>query len=423
MKWGNPHHAGGHTTERSTGNGGRIRSLETAMVPRNIAFGLIFDNLLNLDLRTTRVRTALYAILYDALAVSDSWLLTNAPLQQMLLAPDGVELLKAGIITPMLRTDMPKLNTRAQVHRDKPGSLHGFNDNPELIQLVDNYCVPRFYEPKDVGANYRRLADRLMQPDALSSNGLSERSVGIIVGRFALALANKEATGTNTFVKDDVCPLLGDESQAAILMDLARAPYSLNLPSLYGQGIVAPENFRGHDILRALFNQGRQVGELLVGAATVSGDFKRNISDRLVGWLLSAETLESLTAAELAMIRSHPDRVAAQVALSSYLASPNAENWVSLADAMERYLKAASNDLFNQRVRQEQVKADPKNSDLTALEGGDHLVTVGNDQSQPMQLADLPQAPTAEPNTAEAIAVQIVGRSGLLPAAVQPPAE
>ena len=384
------------------------------MTHKTLAFGTIFDNLLGLDARTLRVRTVLYALLYDGITVSDSWLLTNPGLHDLLSQPDGVELLRAGVIIPMLRSDMPKLDIRRQHHADKPGSLHGFVDNPALAALIDQNGQALYYEPKEVSGNYRRLSDRLMQHDALTANGLSEESVAKVINRFADAAAKGEATNTNTFVKDSVCPLL-EASQADKLMELARAPYSLALPTLYGQGIVAPAEFRGHEIMRALFGGGRQVGQLLLNEG-LDGEYKLVVNDRLVSWLLSPQTLVSITAGELTQLRDHFERQEAQLALAAYLAVPSEQNWQLLAISLEKFLKGAANQLFQSRLRQNQIDGDPSTSDQLEIKGQPHHVVVGADQNAPMELADMP---AQHKNDEEPESVRIVGRSAMLPADLQ----
>lgn len=385
------------------------------MTHKTLAFGTIFDNLLGLNARTLRARTVLYALLYDGITVSDSWLLTNTGLHDLLEQPDGVELLRAGVIIPMFRADMPKLDIRRQFHVDKPGSLHGFIDKPHFAALIDQNAQPLYYDLKEVSGNYRRLSDRLMQHDALAANGLNEESVAKVIGRFAQAAASGERTDNNTFVKDVVCPLL-EASQAAKLMDLARAPYSLALPTLYGQGIVAPPEFRGHEIMQSLFGGTRQVGQLLLNEG-LDGEYKLTINDRLASWLLSPETLVSITASELAQLRDHVERQEAQLALAAYLAVPSEQNWQLLAIPLEKFLKGAANQLFQSRLRQNQIDGDPSTSDQLEIKGQPHHVVVGADQNAPMELADMPSQPKSNE---EPESVKIVGRSAMLPADLPP---
>lgn len=392
---------------------------------KNLAFGTIFDNLLGLDARTLRVRTVLYALLYDGIVVSDSWLLTNAGLHDLLGQADGVELLRGGIIIPMLRSDMPQLSLRRQHHADRPGLLHGFINDPHISTLVDTNSLrggqgPLLYDPKEVGANYRRLSDRLMQYDALAANGLYEESVSKVTHRFAQAAIKSENTNTNTFVKDEVCPLLAPD-QAAKLMELVRAPYSLALPTLYGQGVVAPAEFRGHEILRAILGDGRAIGQVMINEGNLgdlTGSYKLTVNDRLASWLVNPQTLETITAAELLMLRDHMDRQEAQLALTAYLAVPSQQNWELLASALEKFLKGASNELFNSRLRQNQIDGDPATSDQLEVKGSPHHVVVGSDQQAPMELADMPTTPKS---TEQSEPVQIIGRSAMLPA--DPPAD
>ena len=63
-----------------------------------LAYGLIFDNLLALSAQETRRLINLYALLYQGLVVSDSWMLTNQGLQDVLSSPDGSLLISEGII-------------------------------------------------------------------------------------------------------------------------------------------------------------------------------------------------------------------------------------------------------------------------------------------------------------------------------------
>ena len=379
---------------------------------RSTASALIFDNLLGLTAEQLRVQTALYAIVYDSLTVSDSWLLTNKSLQDMLLLPDGVELLRAGIIKPMLNEEV-SLGQRHQQFLNNPALIHGFSENPALVKLIEEQVTdPLFYNGAQVGANYQRLWSLLMNEAMMSKLGMTEQAIRIVLETFAIGQAAGQITSTNTFVKDKVFPLVEvavSGAQAELLMEIARAPYALNLPTLYNFGVVAPSSFRGHEILRKLNLQGRETGELAIGQQLSVGQFQVTIHNRLVSWLLSAPTLASLTPQELAAIRGSSKRPYFQQTLGHYLKTPSQSNWTLLSAGLESYLTDASQELFNSRRRRDEIKGDPTTADQVSVEGSTHQVKVDSGDGRPLSLSDLPSASSNEQD------IQIVGRSNVLP--------
>lgn len=343
--------------------------------PNVSAMGLIYDNLdgkgnhlqaVGKDFEETKRLTALYALLYDNVAVSDSWLLTNAPLQRMLSTRDGIELVKQGIITPLRRDSAASYaELFAQVQANK---MHSLSATPEYVATLDTDPVlekTRTFDLKQVAANYAAMSKEVLSPAVLASFGISEPSNELIQKRIQQAKDNGEKWNTNTFVKDFLCPLLG-ENEAALLMELARAPYNLNLPSVLGMGVIGRDDFRGDQIMAALSGNTKNVGSIDIKKSVAGAAYSNSIDNPLIKWLLSDEILQDLTAEELVVCRSPEERKTYLAKLQGFLSLSSKQGWDELIAELTLYLGKAAEDLFKYRAQ--------KNKDITEPTDGAILV-------------------------------------------------
>jgi hypothetical protein len=340
--------------------------------PKNVsAMGLIYDNLLNYDVEQTKRLTALYALIYDSIAISDSWLLTNPSVQAMLSTRDGVELVTQGIIKPLRRNSVGSYDEfHAQAASKK---MHGLCATPGYIALLDSPAVAGHTDTfnfKQVAANYTSMSQEVLEPTVLAGFGISDEANAKIQARIRLAKTNGEMWNTNSFVKDVLCPLV-EEKEAVLLMELARAPYNLNLPSVLGLGVVGPDDFSGDKVLAALGGNTTKVGSVDIKKSVAEAAFSNSISNPLITWLLSDGILQSLTSEELVICRSPEERRTYLEKLQIYLTSSSKEAWDQLILDLTKYLTKAAEDLFRYRAH--------KNNEI--IEPAEGLITVEGSNS------------------------------------------
>lgn len=388
------------------------------------AMGLIYDNLDSQgnhlqaegkDFETTKGLTALYALLYDDIAISDSWLLTNAPFQRMLSTRDGIELITQGIITPLRRdTAQSYADFFAQCQAKK---MHGLSATPEYVAALDAEPVrnrTRTFELKQVVANYTAMSQQVLSPSVLLSFGISEQANEIIQKRIQQAKDSDEQWHTNTFVKDVLCPLIS-EHEAALLMELARAPYSLNLPSVLGIGVIGRDDFRGDQILAALSSNPKNVGSIDIKKSVAEAAYNNSIDNPLIKWLLSDEILQDLTAEELVICRSPEERNTYLDKLQRFLALSSKEAWDELVTELTVYLRKAAEDLFRYRAQKNKHITEPTEG-VIVVEGSTSIRLQR--PGKPVDLTGV-SLPSKAPNdlivTVQEAALSVIGKTVTLP--------
>lgn len=307
----------------------------------------------------------LYALLYETLIVNDSWLLTNAALQEILSARDGVELLRSRVIIPARRDTAA---TFAEVHAQaRAKNMYGLTATDAFTGFLDVAVpAPIIFSMKEVAAAYVAMSGRVLERDVLIRLGVPEADAEKAVRIIADAVAKGVPTTTNTFVKDVICPQL-DAAAAGLVMEAARAPYALNLPAnVLKSGIVGPEGFRGDAILAVLRGGVREVGTLGVvpGSSLADGAFRATVGDALVNWLLGPEVLERLTAEELAAARGSSHRGVYLAALQIFLGAPSQVAWDALAGSLGKYLRTAADDVFRMWMRAGKIGVGPMEGEL-----------------------------------------------------------
>lgn len=320
-----------------------------------IGWGVVADNLLVRSERNPQgytvedLRAALntYALLYPTVAVPDSWLATNSLLQTILSSGDGTELLQGGVVTVALRDSFDTVGDFFATRT--PQNLHGFCATPQFAQIVDSCATSVLRFPiSEVGAAYQQMASEVLSEDVLRRLGVSEPSVEIVRREVAL---HPEATSNNTFVKDEVCPLLPEED-AELVMNAVRAPYHINLPNLLGTGIVAHAGFSGDRVLAALRGQSVERGMIeVVSGVTPNSPFVATFEDPLVLWLL--DVVGTMTAAELNAARGSSEFSQQFAALQHYLNQKDMVEaqvaWYQYERLLERYLRDAAEAVWRMR--------------------------------------------------------------------------
>lgn len=264
----------------------------------------------------------------------------------------------------------------------------------------------------EVGQNYRAMSDRVFQPEVMLTFGMSEQGIVTALTAIQAAKDSKAFNGNRSFYFDHVRTLLNSRD-ATLFMDLADAPYNLNLPSVLKTGIIGPEGFKGDQILAALRGNTKKTTTLGVVEAgkVISSAYKRTVGDQLVNWLLSAAVLASLTAEELLVIRSTGLRQQYLTQLTVFLAAPSQENWESLMTNLLAYLHAAGKELFRYRNNKGMIHKDPTGSEVR-LEG-DTALRMISDQS--LELRGLKASDEPNLSGLEISPIQIVGNTFHLP--------
>lgn len=370
------------------------------------AFGLVFDNLLQHDARQTRKDLMLYALLNGAVLCPDSWFMTNGALQSVLMAPDGVTLLR-DVLVPVRRDSVDSFKLlHEQVTAKK---MFGLCATDEFVGFLDREAVRIApFALSEVGASYKRMSRACLAPETLIALGVSEASA-ITVDRLVQEAGDR--ADTNTFVKDDVCPHLA-EADRELTMQIARAPYGLNLPTLLGSGIAGPLDYRGHEILAALKQKERTTATLNVtGAGRSLGEaFHASLGDAAVNWLFSDGVLEQMTAEDLVSARATSDRSIYLDRLADFLAKPEASNWSALVAAMTAYLQKAANEVMDRWLKSGRFGNEPGEGQIT-IEGANTLKIIT--PSKPVELSGVASA-TVE-RTLSVSSMQVVGRTLSVP--------
>lgn len=376
------------------------------------AFGLIFDNLLNLSVGELRHLVNLYALLYESLIISDSWCATNVPFQQMVTEGSGLELLRSRIIVPA-RRDVANTPVESFVQLMGQPKMTGMtffqkDTTPAVAALLDRESTPLIFSISEVGAAYQALSTRVLERDFMLRFGMAPASADLVGQIFQEARAANTPTNTNTFVKDAIWPRL-PLVDADLVMELARAPYSLNLPNYFQRGVVGPAGFRGDRIMALL--QGieyRSTAMLDVGvtADVTSALYTATADNPLVAWLLET-VVSDMTPEELMAARSNSRRPTYMAALEMFLATPNQNNWDNLVATIIPYLEEAASAVFYLRDRKGQITADPSGSAIV-LEGDSALRIVRGDE--PVVLSALAGHSTT---------IQVVGRIVSLPQRIE----
>lgn len=380
------------------------------------AMGLVYDNLLGHNVDRTKRDTALYGILYGELIVSDSWMMSNEALQKMISARDGLELIQHEIVRPVRRSIAA---TFAEVYNQiKAANMYGLCAKPDYLAMLDTPAVTdktRTYEFPAVRENYIRLSEQVLRPDVLASFGISAASNDLIQKGIQQAKDAGRKWHTNSFVKDYLCPLLS-EADADLLMELSRAPYSLNLPSVLDIGIVGPDNFKGDRVLAALKANTKTVGSIDVREQVAGAAFRQNIDNPLVRWLLDDETLTGMSAEELVICRSPAERQTYLEKLQIFLNLPNKEAWDALMTELNLYLSKAAEDLFRHRKRSNRLVLEEEEGGVV-VEGANSIrLTRPGDT---VVLTGVPGGGGGKANdtvkNAQNTAVRIIGKTFSLP--------
>lgn len=377
--------------------------------PGREAYGVIFDNLLPIPANTLSTMVNLYAILYETVLSNDSFLFTNSRLQKILMTANGEVLLKNEIVVPLRRDTFDSFQSLAKNSMQK---IAEYCANEDFVSFLEKNARPRVFSMKQVGDNYHAMSERILEPEVLASFGITRASVDVILQ--AISAGSKKAyhEAPNSFVYEQIKPLL-PKTDGDKLMELVRAPYSLNLPSVLKTGIVGPEGFKGDQILAALRGKKKKTTSLGIAEANqkINSLYRKQIHDPLANWLLSKEVLESLSAEELLHIRSASSRDDYLDRLSSFLLMPTALNWELLAKKLLEYLHSAANELFNQRSRKNQIKKDPVGKP-SEIEGCDALRIIGG---QPVELRGLDAENKPDLSQLEIQPLQVIGNTFNIP--------
>lgn len=372
-------------------------------------FGLIFDNLLGFSTQELRRLINLYALLYDRMLVSDSWTLTNAALKENLESRSGVELLRSGIIVPVRRDTMDSFAAFLVNAREK--KMHGLIATDKYAALLDREARSEKFVMKVVADSYRQMSEAVLREETLVSLGISEESAALVRHLITEARVRGEATDTNSFLKDSVEPRLA-QNERPRFWEIARAPYSLNLPAVLGSGIIGPKDFRGDQILAALYG-GRKRSNIIVEAAGTSvstGTLVYVETDPLACWILSEEVLKSITPEELAAARDTENRLEYLVALDAEVSGHTVETWNAYIAAFQKYFRTAGETVFRMRVHSDALETEP---------GEDASVEVESDGAIHIKPPSEHVLITAMPEEKKIITadhhIQVIGREVSIP--------
>jgi hypothetical protein len=309
------------------------------------AYGLILDDLLGYDTRTLKILVHLYGLLYESIMSNDSWLMTNKALQALLRDPGGSQLLTNNIIVPLRRdTAGSFVEFRTQCIQKKMANVCATED---MARFLDAHAKPRVFQLSEVTQAYEQMSRAIFEPKVLTALGLSSDAAARVHSVITDARKHGVVTDTNSFMYQQVRPLLSFREQA-LFMEIARAPYSLNIPHLIGSGMIGPQGFRGDVILSTLRESEKKVGAIHVVAAdgSVQVPFMAHMDDPYIHWLFSQETLATMTAEQLLAARSTENRKEYLSKQALFLENPSAENWQKLIPAMTAYFQKAAQEVF-----------------------------------------------------------------------------
>lgn len=368
---------------------------------RRLAYGLIFDNLLDLTLVELTRLFNLYALLYEGIVCSDSWIVTNGALQQILSRQTGHLLVQNGVIVFARRNSVTSFADFLELARGR--KMHGLTASDQFVASLDA-MRPGIIEfsLEQVGAAYRRFASQVLEPEFLHRLGVSEPAAEQVQWIIRTEAQMGVDVHTNTFIKDVVCPQLREKADADLVMEAARAPYGLNLPNVLGTGMVGPRGFRGDMVLAALRGQARSVGAVDIGSSDAI--WATTFSDPMVSWLVN-EQLGDLTPEELILARSGSRRQDYLTALGHYMTLPGPQHWQELTIKLEAYLREAGTAVFKQRSAQG-ATADPTVGEVECSGEAASVRLVPNSGTDPVRL-NLLEAGTG--------GVQVVGRTYEVP--------
>lgn len=367
-----------------------------------LAFGLVFDNLHGLTVQETQRQLALAALLYNRVGVSDAWALTNESLRAVIDSPTGHLLLRSGTLTIVRRSNAA--NFEEVFRQTLAKGMHGVTANLEgYAKRVDELGGEGLViEMSRLGPSYEAQARQAFSVPFLTSFGVTEAWAEGLVRFIAESEANKLPNlWTNTFIYKDVKDRLGEGADWEKTMEIARAIYSMNLPTLMGLGVFGPPGFRGDEIVTALAGKTSVSGGLGVGG---EGQWQQVIRDPLVSWLIN-EHLGNMTPEQIEVARSTSRRQEYLEAQRAFMKAPAGKTWKPLAGKLEAYLREAAAEVF--RVQQHKVDPDKGQVTLQAHGGSLHIASSGTGQSIKLN-------PLSGENS-----VRVVGRTydrlGLLP--------
>ena len=375
-----------------------------------LGFGQGFDNLHGHSPEEVMRFIAWVSLLYEAAVISDSWLATNKGLYTLITERGGAELLRQGILIQARRDTASSF---AEVHGQVLAKkMHGVIEDPGFPALVDaaNADVIAFPMGK-VGSAYKSMVDKIFTAEVLVALGISEKVADRVVACFDEGRAAKTDVHTNTFVFNTVCPRIiaegSTEAEAQAVMDVARAPYSLNLPVMLGTGIAGIDTFDGGRVLAALRGH-TETGMVGVSrSGTVESAFSHVFRNPAIAWLFGNDVLSHLTVEDLVAARSTENRGVYLDLLGFYLATPTADRWAGLIVAMEKYLEGAGITVANRWLHDGRLKIEPREGTVL-IEGGTALRVQFD---KPVMLTGSTTAATTADVSLETADVQIIGKT------------
>jgi hypothetical protein len=375
------------------------------------AFGVFLDNLLEQDgLQTPRQTKALlflYAVLYEGVIVSDSWLMTCRGLRAMLQQPDAEQLFACGGLVPLLRDTAKSYTDFFETAREK--RLHALIDDPAFMSKLDAMTKNRVvsFNLGQISSAYTAMSKQVLSADVLLALGATAETVAT-VQRIGIG-------DTNSHVKDVICPAIADPVQSQLVMDAARAPYSLNIPVNLGSSIAGPNNYEGHKVLAAMRGPKRNLaGVDIISPKNVASQlvYSATITDAQVHWMLREETLAAMTAEDMAELRSHAERKPYLSALANYLTTPDRAHWEPLAVALENYLSKAANTLIHRWMQTNRFGEELRDGEVNVLADGSLRIEAPN---KPVEMSGVAMVENANKLPEAATDLCIVGRTITVP--------
>lgn len=368
--------------------------------PGHEAFGIFLDNLYPISVDEMRMRINQFAIFNECILVSDSFLCSNSRLQRLLQTSYGQELLKNGIIVPLLRDNVSSFGELALSQKQ---TLTGYCATTDFMAMIDQIAHLRAFPLKLVASTYTEMSGRLLQPEILSKFGISE--IGIYNSLNAIRAAKLDGTfkPTNSFFYDNIKPLMSGK-EGVKMLELIRAPYRLNLPSLLKTSIAAHQDFNSNEIIAALRGNMRRMTTIGLAEAVkeVKVPYRSQINDPVINWLMSKKTLASMTVEDLILIRSSGSRDQYLQWRTKFSMAESKQNWEVLTTKMKAYLHVAGMELLRRYSNRNEIHEDPKEGALN-LEGDSSLRLIGDTSTIPtLQLVgstfNLPDLESPNPN-------------------------
>jgi hypothetical protein len=379
-----------------------------------LGYGLIFDNLKCYSIEKTRWLLNKFALLYEGLPVSDSWILTNGSLKAIIQGRAGGELLRNGIIIPARRDTAGSILELLQKEQAKETPMHGIVATPDYAALVDKETPESLiFKLKDVGQAYKTLSTRMLEIDVLLTLKISEHSAILARKIIDEGRDSGKDIHTNTFIKDIVCAQLLPQDQA-LFMEIFRAAYELNLPNYFSTGVVGPEGYRGDEMLSVIKSSQHDVGTVDVqrNIEEVQG-FVSETDNPFVCWLFSDGVLANLTVEELVIARSTSNRQEYLSALSRQLAEPNSENWERWVSCFLRYYEEAGKEVFDYQRKTNTVSSEPGLDFVINVKGGRNIVIQAMNE-KPVMMSGV-QETSAMTKTIEVDPVKILSKTIAIP--------